>query len=77
VVASFALGLTVAVSLSVIKDKKVAFDDEEMKTGVGFIDVFRQVLRSVTCMPRDMKRVCKVQFFAWLGWFPFLFFITT
>jgi solute carrier family 45, member 1/2/4 len=77
VVASLALGLTVAVSLSVIKDKKVVFDEKEMKTTVGLVDVFRQVLRSMACMPRDMKRVCEIQFFAWLGWFPFLFYITT
>jgi solute carrier family 45 protein 1/2/4 len=25
----------------------------------------------------QIKKVCEVQFFAWIGWFPFLFYITT
>jgi solute carrier family 45 protein 1/2/4 len=77
VVASLALGVTVGISLSVIEDKKVVFDDEVTKRGSEFFDVFRQIHRSVKRMPRDMKRILKVQFFAWIGWFPFLFYVAT
>jgi solute carrier family 45, member 1/2/4 len=77
VVASLSLGLTTAVTLSLIKEEKMIFDDRAIKAGVGVVDVFRQVYRSVVYMPKDMKRVYQVQFFAWVGWFPFLFYITT
>ncbi|KAG9239892.1 hypothetical protein BJ878DRAFT_546869 [Calycina marina] len=43
----------------------------------GIISVIRQLLRSVRIMPNNMRTVCKVQFWSWLGWFPFLFYITT
>lgn len=28
-------------------------------------------------LPAQVREVCKVQFFCWMGWFPFLFYITT
>jgi solute carrier family 45, member 1/2/4 len=77
VVASVALGSTVALSCSVIKEKSVLFEDEVIGQGIGPLTVFRQVLRSVKLMSKRMKRICTVQFFAWIGWFPFLFYITT
>ncbi|KAJ2745452.1 mitochondrial splicing system protein [Coemansia sp. BCRC 34301] len=33
--------------------------------------------RAVTRLPAPVQRVCTVQFFAWVAWFPFLFFATT
>lgn len=78
VTASLALGLTVAVTLSIIDEKPVVFDEKHhVQGGINFFDVFRQIYRRVMCMPTDMKRILQVQFFAWLGWFPFLFYITT
>lgn len=76
-IASLALGSTVAVTLFTIKEKKVIFDGAGANTGVGIVGVFKHVLKSAKLMSGDMKRVCKVQFFAWMGWFPFLFYITT
>ena len=77
VAASLALGSTVAVTLFVIKEKEVIFDIEGDNRGTRVFEVVRQVLHSVRLMPTGMKRVCKAQFFAWMGWFPFLFYITT
>jgi solute carrier family 45 protein 1/2/4 len=78
VIASLALGLTVAVTLSIIDEKQVVFDgDDPLQEGVSFFDVFREIYRKVIYMPKDMMRIFQVQFFAWLGWFPFLFYITT
>ncbi|KAF9164270.1 hypothetical protein BGX21_000038 [Mortierella sp. AD011] len=28
-------------------------------------------------LPAEIQRICNVQFFAWMGWFPFLFYSTT
>lgn len=28
-------------------------------------------------LPAELQRICNVQFFAWMGWFPFLFYATT
>ncbi|KAJ2454228.1 hypothetical protein EV183_001713 [Coemansia sp. RSA 2336] len=40
-------------------------------------DMFGSIIRGVTKLPTPVQRVCNVQFFAWVAWFPFLFFATT
>lgn len=77
VAASLALGLVIAVSMAVVTEKKVVFDIEKTDMGIGVTGVVRQVLRTVKLMSTDMKTICKVQFFAWMGWFPFLNYVTT
>lgn len=74
VIASLALGSTVAVTLSTIDEQQVMND--HMKKEVNFLEVFRQIYRNVIYLPKDMKRICQVQLLAWSGWFPFLFYIT-
>ena len=32
------------------------------------------LLRTIRCLPSPIQAVCNVQFLAWLGWFPFLFY---
>ncbi|GAA5860796.1 hypothetical protein JCM8547_003854 [Rhodosporidiobolus lusitaniae] len=39
--------------------------------------VVGDVVRNVRELPKPVKRVCYVQFFAWTAWFPFLFYATT
>lgn len=45
--------------------------------GGGVISFFRALYRSARTLPRQVKMVCLVQIFAWIGWFPFLFYTTT
>ncbi|GJN89859.1 hypothetical protein Rhopal_002848-T1 [Rhodotorula paludigena] len=39
--------------------------------------VVRDVVVNVKQLPRPVRRVCFVQFFAWTAWFPFLFYSST
>ncbi|KAL7754320.1 hypothetical protein RI367_000301 [Sorochytrium milnesiophthora] len=39
----------------------------------SFLDIFR----SLKQLPTFIMRICKVQFFSWIGWFPFLFYSST
>ena len=77
VIASISLSSTVALSCTFIKERGIIFADVAASTGVNPIMVFRQMLRNMKLMNGRMRSVCKVQFFAWIGWFPFLFYITT
>ena len=43
----------------------------------GLFTFFKELNQSVRHLPRQIRVVCYVQFFAWIGWFPFLFYITT
>lgn len=77
VIASVALGSTVSVTCLMVKEKKVLMNDEMLRKKAGVMGVLGQFLKSSRTMPRSIRRVCMVQFFAWMGWFPFLFYITT
>ncbi|KAH6915329.1 major facilitator superfamily domain-containing protein [Coprinopsis sp. MPI-PUGE-AT-0042] len=40
-------------------------------------DVLGDIYRSLINLPKPIRRVCYVQLFAFMGWFPFLFYSTT
>ena len=39
-----------------------------------FVDVLKNIWNAVVHLPKPIRRVCYVQFFAFMGWFPFLFY---
>lgn len=51
------------------------FEDEEGKSGL--FSFFKQVWTSIQRLPAPIYAVCEIQFFNWMGLFPFLFYITT
>ncbi|KIK68025.1 hypothetical protein GYMLUDRAFT_36839 [Collybiopsis luxurians FD-317 M1] len=40
-------------------------------------EVWNNIKIAIVNLPRPIRRVCYVQFFAFMGWFPFLFYSTT
>ncbi|CAG8566202.1 5287_t:CDS:2, partial [Funneliformis mosseae] len=40
-------------------------------------NTFVYIYKAFRYLPVPIQRICNVQFFAWMGWFPFLFFSTT
>lgn len=42
----------------------------------GFLGTSSHILWSYKTMPETVRQVCKVQFFAWMAWFPYMFYIT-
>jgi solute carrier family 45 protein 1/2/4 len=75
-IASFTLGATVAISCSTVHERDPSYEGTP-DPGKGLIAFFKALFRSVLKLPPQVRRVCEVQFFAWIGWFPFLFYITT
>ncbi|KAF2490551.1 hypothetical protein BU16DRAFT_157941 [Lophium mytilinum] len=75
-IASFTLAATVAISCSTVPERDPSHEDAP-DGGEGIIAFFKSLFRSVRKLPPQIRRVCEVQFFAWIGWFPFLFYITT
>lgn len=75
-IASFIMALTVAISCSSVQERDPTFDSPaEQQEGV--MTFFRSLYYSVRKLPPQIRKVCEVQFWAWIGWFPFLFYITT
>ena len=38
------------------------------------VDVLKNIWNALVHLPKPIRRVCYVQFFAFMGWFPFLFY---
>lgn len=77
VLASLAMLITLAISCLGIKERDPRFDGAPAKQANGVLSFVKELYRSVRKLPKQIKAVCLVQFFAWIGWFPFLFYITT
>ena len=75
-IASFVLALTVAISCSTVPERDPRHEPIP-ETHDGLISFFKSLYSSVRKLPLQIRRICEVQFFAWIGWFPFLFYITT
>jgi solute carrier family 45 protein 1/2/4 len=75
-IASFIMAVTVAISCLAVNERNPSHDKPAVEQE-GLVNFFRGLFRSVKSLPVQIKRVCEVQFAAWIGWFPFLFYITT
>ncbi|PHH73925.1 hypothetical protein CDD80_3459 [Ophiocordyceps camponoti-rufipedis] len=75
-IASVALCLTIALSVSFIheSDPRAENHDGPSATTPGIVSFFSAIVRSIRRLPPQTKRVCRVQFFAWIGFFPLLFY---
>jgi solute carrier family 45 protein 1/2/4 len=77
VIASLAMTTTLGISCASIKERDPRRDDEFEVTETGVFAFFKGLFHSIQKLPLQISRICQVQFFAWIGWFPFLFYITT
>lgn len=77
IIASVAMLGTLAISCFSIKERDPRLEGEPAHQEGGVLSFFRDLFLSMRKLPQQIKRVCAVQFFAWIGWFPFLFYITT
>lgn len=75
-IASVSLMTSVTLSCSIReKNSAAAFPVRLERTGL--MVVLRDLLHTYRSMPKRIRKVCHIQIFAWMGWFPFLFYSTT
>ncbi|KAL5380152.1 hypothetical protein DPSP01_007953 [Paraphaeosphaeria sporulosa] len=70
------MAITVGISCACVSERDPTFEGPPTPQE-GLLHFFSSLARSVRSLPLQIKRVCQVQFLAWIGWFPFLFYITT
>lgn len=75
VVAAFSLCLAVGLTSWAVTERVLIGHDgeEQLKASRVLIDL----AKSTFDLPATIKLICHVQFWAWIGWFPFLFYSTT
>ncbi|KAL7798128.1 major facilitator superfamily domain-containing protein [Trichoderma ceciliae] len=75
-IASLALGSTVILSASLIRERDPWLDGPPQKKQSVFLFFFT-LFKSIKRLPPQIKRVCQVQFFGWVGFFPLLFYTSS
>ncbi|GJJ69480.1 solute carrier family 45, member 1/2/4 [Entomortierella parvispora] len=63
------------ITCSSVKEIQYQPTDEDKKRSVW--STIGNIWRALRKLPSELQRICNVQFFAWMGWFPFLFYSTT
>ncbi|KAF4977373.1 hypothetical protein FZEAL_6085 [Fusarium zealandicum] len=76
-IASIALGATIFVSTAIVKERDPRLDGPAKKDRPNPISFFFTIFKSIKRLPPQIKRVCEVQFFAWIGFFPLLFYTSS
>ncbi|CAG7848446.1 SubName: Full=Related to General alpha-glucoside permease {ECO:0000313/EMBL:CCA71223.1} [Serendipita indica DSM 11827] len=68
--------ISVTVSITCITSKETA-RDRDITSGRGrFRDTINNITKAIYELPKPIRRVCIVQLFAFMGWFPYLFYAT-
>jgi solute carrier family 45 protein 1/2/4 len=76
-IASCVLAIAVPLSFILAKDKVPCRNQKLSEKNSSHTEaIFRTLMMSARSMPSRSRAVCKIQFFAWLGWFPFLYYNT-
>ena len=74
--AAISICVTVSISAAYIRERDPTLEGPPSKNP-GLLAFFKQTFQSAVRMPIQIQKVCIAQFFNWLGWFGFLFYITT
>lgn len=72
--ASIGLTVTVLLTVLVIKERDPRLEGPPSKDKPGVFAFFKKIFTSIKRLPPQTKKVCQVQFCAWIGFFPMLFY---
>ncbi|KAK0646531.1 major facilitator superfamily domain-containing protein [Cercophora newfieldiana] len=73
-IASIILAATVLLSCFTIPERDPRLEGPPSKDKPGVFSFFRKIFTSIKRLPPQTKKVCQVQFCAWIGFFPMLFY---
>lgn len=76
-VAALCLCITVGITSWAVTERVLVSDGLEEEKELGPLQVLSTIAQTATDLPRGIQAICFVQFWAWIGWFPFLFYSTT
>ncbi|KAF3175248.1 hypothetical protein TWF225_000951 [Orbilia oligospora] len=75
-ISSVILGGTVGLTSWAVTER-VLLSRRESDTKEGIFHIFVVIYQTLFSLPNRIRAICFIQYFAWLGWFPFLFFSST
>ncbi|KAH6997837.1 major facilitator superfamily domain-containing protein [Ilyonectria sp. MPI-CAGE-AT-0026] len=75
IIASITILASTAVTCSAVTERVLVSSKPNQHQ--GRFTVFRQIYSTLLHLPPRIQAICWAQFWAWIGWFPFLFYSTT
>ncbi|KAI9253812.1 major facilitator superfamily domain-containing protein, partial [Phascolomyces articulosus] len=76
-VAIFVFIVTVGMTCMMVEEKPISIDEQRNDNNSHWYYTFVHIWHALRTLSKPVQALCNVQFFAWLGWFPFLFYSTT
>ena len=73
IVASVVVAVTVAITCFFVSERKSVYVYKDS----GIASIFRDLRQTYVTMPGRIRKVCHIQMWAWMAWYPFLFYSTT
>ncbi|PSK56570.1 proteinral alpha-glucoside permease [Elsinoe australis] len=77
VIAAFALMLAVGVTSWAVTERVLISDGLEAEKGNPIVNTLSTIFRTTRDLPPRIQAICNIQFWSWIGWFPFLFYSST
>ncbi|KAG2216395.1 hypothetical protein INT45_012484 [Circinella minor] len=78
VIAAIVLVLSDIITCYAVTEKILTKEPKKKKKSWGApFKALTDITTNIWNLPKPIRRICNVQFFAWIGWFPFLFYSTT
>ncbi|KAI0136571.1 sucrose transporter [Xylariales sp. AK1849] len=77
IIASFAILFSSFVTSWAVTERILVGVRQDPRRAGGRLKVFRQIWSTIMHLPPRIRAICHAQFWAWIGWFPFLFYSTT
>ncbi|KAI9355575.1 major facilitator superfamily domain-containing protein [Pilaira anomala] len=74
VVAMIVFVVTLAITCFTVKEKQ--YVETEDQDTLPWYNTLQYIWRAFRFLPKPIQSLCNTQFFAWMGWFPFLFYST-
>jgi solute carrier family 45 protein 1/2/4 len=75
-IASISMFVTIGINVATVPERDPRLEPKHSGQK-GLLALFKSLGMAVFHLPPQIKKVCLVQFMAWMGWFPFLFYTTT
>ncbi|CAO3644006.1 unnamed protein product [Mucor hiemalis] len=74
IVAMVVFIVTLAITCFAVKEQK--YIETEDQDNLPWYNTLQYIWRAFRFLPKPIQSLCNTQFFAWMGWFPFLFYST-
>jgi solute carrier family 45 protein 1/2/4 len=68
--------LIISVVTTCIKTHEIVLTQSNNDNDIKWYTPLINIIQSMSHLPEPIQKICNVQFWSWIGWFPFLFYTT-